>query len=192
MFLAVFALYIYYCYKKGKQDGTSDSSDTAENGQASFKSKITSSLPGCIFFVVAGIAGLVFGGKLFVNSAVSLAEAIGVSDKFIAITVLAAGTSLPELATSVVAAAKGKGQLALGNILGSNVFNILLILGCSALVTPLSTASINFVDISALLLSVILLLVFTFTGKRDKIDRGEGIVLLLCFIAYFAYLFHTL
>ena len=92
----------------------------------------------CILLIVAGIAGLAFGGKLFVNNATELARALGVSDKFIAITILAGGTSMPELATCVVAAAKKKGQLALGNIIGSNVFNILLILGGSALISPLS------------------------------------------------------
>ena len=84
--------------------------------------------------IVAGLAGLILGGQFFVNSATSIAKMIGVSDKFIAITILAGGTSMPELATCIVAAAKKKGQLALGNILGSNVFNILLILGGSALI----------------------------------------------------------
>ena len=92
----------------------------------------------CLLLIVAGIAGLAIGGKLFVNNATDLARALGVSDKFIAITILAGGTSMPELATCVVAAAKKKGQLALGNIIGSNVFNILLILGGSALISPLS------------------------------------------------------
>ena len=106
----------------------------------------------CLLLIVAGIAGLAFGGNLFVNNATELARALGVSDKFIAITILAGGTSMPELATCVVAAAKKKGQLALGNIIGSNVFNILLILGGSALISPLSFDHITYVDLLSLIM----------------------------------------
>ena len=98
---------------------------------------------------------------MFVDNATSLAKALGVSDKIIAITLLAGGTSLPELATCVVAAAKHKDALALGNILGSNVFNILLILGASAVVTPLSTIAMNLADFGVVLFSAILLWIFT-------------------------------
>ena len=139
--------------------------------------------------ILLGLAGLIIGGQLFVDNACSLARELGVSDKIIAITLLAGGTSLPELATCVVAAAKHKDQLALGNILGSNVFNILLILGCSAVVTPLSTVSMSFVDFGVLLLSSILIWLFTYTGTRNRIDRWEGALLVASFIAYFAYLF---
>ncbi|MBR0300844.1 MAG: sodium:calcium antiporter, partial [Bacteroidales bacterium] len=130
--------------------------------------------------------------ELFVRSATNLARQIGVSDKFIAVTVLAGGTSLPELATSLVAALKGRAQLALGNILGSNVFNILLILGASAVVTPLSFASVTLVDASALLLNALLLLLWAYTGRRLRIDRWEGAVMLAVFAAYYVYLFNKL
>jgi len=102
------------------------------------------------------------------------------------------GTSLPELATSLVAALKGRDQLALGNILGSNVFNILLILGSSALITPLSFASVTHIDAAVLLLSVILLLLWAYTGRRERIDRWEGGIMLLLFGAYYYYLFINL
>ena len=102
------------------------------------------------------------------------------------------GTSLPELATSLVAALKGRDQLALGNILGSNVFNILLILGSSALITPLSFASVTHIDAAVLLLSVILLLLWAYTGRRERIDRWEGGIMLLWFGAYYYYLFINL
>lgn len=105
---------------------------------------------------------------------------------------LAGGTSLPELATSIVAASKHKDQLALGNILGSNVFNILLILGCSAVITPLSFAGMNPVDAGALILSSVLLLVWAFTGRKCRIDRWEGAIMLLVFVAYYYYLFTQL
>ena len=145
-----------------------------------------------MLLILAGLAGLIAGGQLFVNSAVNIAQAAGVSEKFIAITLLAGGTSLPELATCIVAAAKRKDQLALGNILGSNVMNILLILGTSAVVTPLSLAGINIVDAIALLASMVLIWVFAYTGKRDKIDRWEGGILLLAYLAYMIFLFKKL
>ena len=137
-------------------------------------------------------AGLIFGGNLFVDSATDLARMLGVSDKFIAVTILAGGTSLPELATSLVAALKGRDQLALGNILGSNVFNILLILGTSALITPLSFASVTLVDAAVLLSSMLLLLLWAYTGSRERIDRWEGMLMLVLFGAYYYYLFINL
>lgn len=140
----------------------------------------------------AGLAGLIFGGHLFVDSATELARQLGVSDKFIAVTILAGGTSLPELATSLVAALRGKDQLALGNILGSNVFNILLILGSSALITPLSFASVTSADLLVLMLSVIVLLLWAYTGRRERIDRWEGAAMLLLFGAYYYHLFINL
>ena len=113
IFLLIFSAYLWYCFKF-------DSKDQAETGEQK-----QMKLPLAVLAVAAGLAGLIFGGELFVYSATSLARSIGVSDKFIAITVLAGGTSFPELATCIVAAAKHKDQLALGNILGSNVFNII-------------------------------------------------------------------
>ena len=182
VFLTVFILYIIYCFRTGK--------DKAE-GDAGSSEKTRSALAS-IGLVLAGLGGLVVGGRLFVDSAVNIAEALGVSRKFIAITILAGGTSLPELATCIVAAARKKDQLALGNILGSNIFNILLILGSSAVVTPLSLAGINPVDVAALALSAILVLVFAFTGHRDRLDRWEGALLLAVYAAYMGWLFYSL
>ena len=140
-------------------------------------------------YIVFGLVGLVVGGRFFVNSATSIARSLQVSDKFIAITILAGGTSLPELATCVAAAIKKKGQLALGNIIGSNVFNLLLILGGSALIHPLSFAHISFVDLGVLVLSAVLLILSEYTGIRHKIDRFDGTVFLLVWLLYFIYLF---
>ena len=145
---------------------------------------------GLLFGGPAGIiAGLIGGGRLFVNSATQIATILGVSEKFIAITILAGGTSLPELVTCVIAAAKGKGQLALGNILGSNIFNILLIIGCAAVVRPISMANMNWVDMAALLVSALFIMLIS---NRGKIDRRSGIALLCCEIAYMTYLITTL
>lgn len=180
IFLCVFALYLWDCFKN--DSGAEESESTEKN-----RSILTG-----IILAAAGLAGLIFGGKLFVNSATEVAKMLGVSDKFIAITILAGGTSLPELATSIVAVAKKKGQLALGNILGSNVFNILLILGCSGLICPLSFASMNLVDMAILLVSALLILTSAFTNKKNLIDRFDGAVLLLVYIGYMVWLFKNL
>lgn len=172
VFLILFASYIYMSFKN-------DSGTDAGAEESKIKNVCVA-----VLACAAGLAGLIFGGQLFVNNATELARAVGVSDKFIAITLLAGGTSLPELATCIVAARKGKDQLALGNILGSNVFNILLILGLSAVVTPLSFASINMVDILAVVLSVVLLWMWTYTGKKNVIDRWEGALMLAGYIIY--------
>ncbi len=178
VFLVLFAAYIIFSFKTDKPDSESESA-----------SEKTRPLWLAILMCLGGIAGLVFGGRLFVNSAVEIARMIGASEKFIAITILAAGTSLPELVTSVVAAVKGRGQLALGNILGSNVFNILLILGCSALIRPVSFAGMNLVDMGALLLSAVLIWTGVYTGRRNQIDRFDAALLLLAYLAYMGWLF---
>lgn len=181
LYLLLFAAYIYYCFKGGAGAGETEEQD--DKPVNIFRS---------VVFVLLGLAGLVFGGDLFVDSATEVAKQLGVSDKFIAVTVLAGGTSLPELATCIVAAAKGKDALALGNILGSNVFNILFILGSSGLVLPLSMASMTNVDFTMLILSVVLLLIWAFTGKRCRLDRWEAVLMLLCFAAYYIILFNRL
>lgn len=178
--LLVFSVYLFYCFKSDSKD------EFSETQQA------TLSFPKAIALTLTGLAGLIFGGDLFVDSATALARQIGVSDKFIAVTILAGGTSLPELATSLTAAIRGKEQLALGNILGSNVFNAMLILGLSSIITPLSFASMNVVDIAALILSSVLLLIWAYTGSRNRIDRWEGAAMLLCYVAYNVFLFSRL
>lgn len=141
-----------------------------------------------LLMIAGGLAALIYGGNLFVDSATEIAHQLGVSDKFIAITILAGGTSMPELATCVVAAIKKKGQLALGNIIGSNLFNILLILGGSALITPLSFRGMNYIDLGVLLLSALLLGSSLFIGRRKQVDRLDGAIFLLCWAAYMTYL----
>ncbi|MCQ2175468.1 MAG: calcium/sodium antiporter [Bacteroidales bacterium] len=175
IFLLMFAAYMYMCFKL-------DKGDTEEVKVKQLK------LFTAILMTLAGLAGLIFGGKLFVNSATDIAHSLGISDKFIAITLLAGGTSLPELATCIVAAIKGKGQLALGNILGSNIFNILLILGCSATIVPLSFGSMNYVDLGVLLLGALVVFTSAYVGKRDKIDRLDGAIFLIIEIAYLIFL----
>ena len=183
IFLALFVGYLIQSFRHDKEN------QPATENAAEAKPVKTMSLFRAIVYVLAGLAALVFGGRLFVNHAQVIARMAGLSDKFIAITVLAAGTSLPELATSCVAAAKGKGQLALGNILGSNTFNILLILGGSAVISPLSMTHINYVDYAAVLACALSLVFFVWTGKKNYIGRWQGVLLVLIQVAYFAYLF---
>ena len=180
LMLLVFSAYLFHCFKSDSKD------EFSETQQA------TLSITKSIALTLTGLAGLIFGGDLFVDSATALARQIGVSDKFIAVTILAGGTSLPELATSLVAAIKGKEQLALGNILGSNVFNAMMILGLSSVITPLSFASMTIVDIITLVLSAVLLLIWAYTGRKNRIDRREGAAMLLCYVAYNVFLFSRL
>lgn len=181
--IALFVAYMWSAFKQGK--GT-DSEEQTEEG-AKEKSVALS-----LLMIAGGLAALIFGGDKFVDSATRIAKMAGLSDKFIAITVLAGGTSMPELATCIVAAAKKRGQLALGNILGSNIFNILLILGGSALICPLSLQNINFVDAGVLLLSGILVMLSAVFFKKDEMDRADAAMMLICFAAYMGWLFYNL
>ena len=142
-----------------------------------------------VILILAGLACLVFGGRFFVNAATEIALYYNMSQKFIALTIMAAGTSLPELATSVVAALKGRGQLALGNVLGSNISNILLILGGSALIHPLSFGAMTPVDLGVVLVAAIFLLTSAYTFKSNKLDRFEAVILLLLEAGYMTWLF---
>lgn len=141
-----------------------------------------------ILLIAVGLAGLIFGGQFFVDHTVSIAERFHVSEAFISITLMAVGTSLPELATCVVAAMKGKNQLALGNVIGSNVFNIALIIGTSAVISPFEIQSISAVDMAMVMVSIVMLWLAAFTFKRRKLDRIEGVIFLLAYVGYIAYL----
>ena len=135
--------------------------------------------------VVGGLAVLVFSCDIFVDNAVIIAKSFGVSDSFISLTLIACGTSLPELAASVAAALKKNTSMALGNIVGSNIFNIALILGLCSQVSPLTSTGIGIVDFLVMIAAVLVLFVFS---KDCKISRGEGVFLFLCFVAYNWYL----
>lgn len=186
LFLLLFAAYIVYSFKNGK------AVEPESSGEEKECSPSDKTWP-AVIMVLAGLAGLVFGGDLFVDSACRIAREAGLSEKFVAITILAGGTSMPELVTCVVAASKRKGALALGNIIGSNISNILLILGTSALVCPLSFEHIKTVDLGVLILSSVALLASAWTGRKNhSIGRGDGIAFLLLFSAYMTFLFLTI
>ncbi|MGI2261076.1 calcium/sodium antiporter [Shewanella sp. GXUN23E] len=137
-------------------------------------------------FIIAGIAMLIGGGVLFVDGAVELAKAFGVSEVVIGLTIVAIGTSMPELVTSVVAAMKGESDIAIGNVVGSNLFNILGILGITALVQPVSSAGLENFDFTVMLALAVVLLPFAWTGLR--IGRREGAVMLAAYLGYIGYL----
>lgn len=185
VFLILFAAYMYLSFKTGNVGDEKEE----ESEKESTKDR---SVFVAVLMVIAGLAGLVFGGDVFVDSACRIALEAGLSDKFVAITILAGGTSMPELVTCVVAAAKNKGALALGNIIGSNISNILLILGASALACPLSFANMKVVDLGVITLSSVMLLVSAWTGRDNKISRLDGASYLLIFAAYMAYLILTI
>lgn len=141
-----------------------------------------------IVMLLGGLALLIFGGRFFTNGASDIARWLGVSEAVIGLTLVALGTSVPELATSLVAARKGQVDMAIGNVVGSNIFNLLFILGTTAVVKPIGISGITLVDYGTMLLAVVLLYLFTICFGHRKILRLEGLVLLLCYIAYNTFL----
>ena len=141
-----------------------------------------------VVFIIGGLAGLIVGGDFFVNSASSIARTLGMSEGFIGLTIVAAGTSLPELATSVAAALKKEPEIAVGNIVGSNLFNIFFILGTTATVTPIHIGGVSTLDFTMMSFAALLLYVFAVLFGQRVIKRAEGAVLFLCFVLYTAYL----
>ena len=140
----------------------------------------------CIFYIIGGIIAIIAGGDVVVDSATKIAEQFGMSENLIGLTVVAFGTSLPELVTSVVAAKKNEVDMALGNVIGSNIFNILLVLGVAAAISPVAFIMENIIDI--LVLVVMSLIVWGFAWSKQKLVRGEGIVMLLMYAAYVVYI----
>ena len=178
--LTIMALYFRMLLKQPKQtDAGSDEEETTKVFSTGMS----------IVLILVGLGCLVFGGKLFVDSATEIALYYNMSEKFIGLTIMAAGTSLPELATSAVAAIKGKGQLALGNVIGSNISNILLILGGSALINPLSFGSMTPVDLGVVITGAIFLFISAFIFKKNMLGRIEGLILLLLEAGYMTWLF---
>lgn len=141
-----------------------------------------------VLFIAGGLAGLVYGGQFFVSGASEIARSLGISESIIGLTLVAGGTSLPELATSVVAALKKNPEMAIGNVIGSNLFNIFFVLGCSATISPLNIQGITNLDLGVLIGSCVLLYIFGWFFKKRTITRIEGIAMIACYIGYTAYL----
>ena len=181
--LALFGFFMYVTLQAGLSAKKADkqaASDEPAEAQAPM-SWLRASL-----FIIIGLGCLIGGSNLFVGGATAVATELGISDAVVGLTVVAMGTSLPELATSVVAARKGNSGIAIGNALGSNVFNILLILGLTGAITPLTLQGITTLDLTMLVVSMMLLWLFSFT--KLTIERWEGALLTTIFVAYLTYL----
>lgn len=176
--IILLGIFVWYLWSSFRSDSSSDEESPIRQY----------SIVASVLMIAGGLGALIFGGRLFVNSATEIARLFGVSDKFIAITVMAAGTSMPELATCVVAALKGRGQLALGNILGSNISNILLILGGSALIAPLSFTGMTNIDLGMVLACPLIIMLSAWCFRKKSLDRLEGLILILMEIGYMYYL----
>ena len=141
-----------------------------------------------VMMIVVGLMGLALGGRWIVNGAISFAEAFGISEALIGLTIVAIGTSLPELAASAVAAYKGKTDIAVGNVVGSNIFNLLWVLGIAAIIRPIAYDSVLNIDFTVLFTLTVLLLFLIYFGKKNVLARWEGIVLLVSYVVYIIYL----
>ena len=176
--LIIFAAFMTYSVIAGKKQAALEVKEENEK-------KPISTLK-CILYVVLGLAGVIIGGELTVYGAKELALKVGLSENVVALTVVAIGTSLPELVTSIVASRKGQNDIAVGNVIGSNIFNILFILGMSATIGNIGTDMNGVIDTCVLV--GIMLVTFIFTLSRKKIGRAEGAVMILIYAAYTAYL----
>lgn len=174
--LVLFAVFMYITLKGAKENEQSMQQTSAKGGKP-FMS---------VVWIFVGLVCLVFGSNLFVDAATVIARQLGVSDAVIGLTIIAGGTSFPELATSVVSARKGQSGIAIGNVLGSNVFNILLILGITGVMSPMTLQGITTVDLTMLVVSMVMLWLFSFT--KYTLARWEGAVLTIVFIGYISYL----
>lgn len=174
--LALFLIFLYYTYgiSKAKGEATGEKIELYPTWKTAA-------------YIFGGLLGLVLGGKLIVDGSVSVAQMFGVSDHLIGLTIVAIGTSLPELATAIVAARKGQVDLAVGNVVGSNIFNILFVLGTTATITPIAYAERATQDGLMVMLVSILLFIGMFIGDRSKLDKWKGLAFVLLYIAYIAF-----
>lgn len=178
--VAICVIYMIFLIIKSKKTNISEISEDEKNIRIAKK----------IVAVILGAVGIVLGGKLVVDSATNIAYSLGMSEKLVGLTIVAMGTSLPELVTSVVAATKGENDIALGNVLGSNIFNILLILGVSSAITPIPVAQnliVDFIFLLCVSIFIFALIIFS-KGKEKKLTRIEGIVLVVLYIGYIIYI----
>ena len=179
--LSFFIIFIYY---------TGSIAARIEGMEDHAHAKLSGWLPSFLY-IILGLIGLALGGKWIVDGAVALATKFGTSESLIGLTIVAVGTSLPELATSAVAAYKHNAEIAVGNVVGSNIFNIFFVLGISAFIKPLPFQVKNNLDIAVVILSSLLLFLFMFTGKKRSLDRWEGIIFCLFYGIFVAYLVFT-
>ncbi len=178
IFLCFFTIFIYYTFSiAARVEGLEEHVPAKQYG-----------LLRSLICILAGLVGLTIGGKWIVDGAIILAKKLGMSESLIGLTIVAVGTSLPELATSAVAAYKKNVEIAVGNVVGSNIFNIFFVLGISGTIRPLPFQTKNNVDLGVVILSSLMLFFFMFTGKKHSLDRWEGVVCLILYFGYVAFL----
>lgn len=177
LLLLMFGGFLYYIYRLSKSDSAQH--EVVVNKMTGLKMAA---------LIVFGLAGLVIGGRLVVNNAIQIATVMGLSEKIIGFTIVAVGTSLPELATSVVAALRKNTSIAVGNIIGSNIFNIFLVIAVSSLVKPVTFNPVFNTDMYLLAGGTLFLFIAMFTGGHKKLDRWEAVILLLIYIGYTGWL----
>lgn len=188
--LVFFLLFMRYTFASARHPDFSGK-DAAPSG-GSGDEKPPMAVWKSVLFVLGGLAALVWGGDRFVEGASGIAQGLGVSESVIGLTIVAAGTSLPELATSVVAAVKGRPGLALGNVIGSNIFNVLMVLGMSATIRPLPFGGIGNFDLGTLLVASVLFWLFGWLFRKRTITRAEGAVMVAVYVGYVAVLISRL
>ena len=179
--LVCFVAYMgWVIVQKGK-----DPKKAIEEADDEAKSSLTGKSPWLLWIIaVISLVGLILGGNLFLDSAKNLARAWGMSEAVISITIVAVGTSLPELVTAVVAASKKNPQLVLGNVIGSNLFNLLFILGTSSTIKSMGFVNINIIDYAMMFIGAVMLYAVVFTFKKDKLDRIEGVIFFVIYVVY--------
>lgn len=177
--LVVCIIYMFILVKAAKKDSVKDEESTSEI-------KMSKN----ILLSLIGVVGIIFGGNLVVDSATNIAYALGMSEKLVGLTIVAVGTSLPELVTSIVAALKGENDIALGNVLGSNIFNLVLILGASATINPITVSGVMVIDFIILIAVTLFIGALIFFNKKEekRLGRLEGIILVGMYVAYLVYI----
>lgn len=180
--LLFFVIFLYYIFEVAKRNRVKNKEETKKQVEEVEQEQVTTSWTKNILLTLGGLIGIIFGGELVVNNAVDIALSFGMSEALVGLTIVAIGTSLPELMTSVTAALKKESEIAIGNIVGSNIFNILFVLGTTAVIHPLSIESKLIVDVLIMILLTVAVLVFSRTSF--KIGKYEGIFLVVSYILY--------
>ncbi|MEG2985207.1 MAG: calcium/sodium antiporter [Peptostreptococcaceae bacterium] len=187
VFLVLFVLFLINMIKSNinSKNNEDSSSETAIAIEASDTKAV--SLPKTIVVCIVGIVGIVFGGDLVVDSATNIATSFGMSANLVGLTIVAMGTSLPELVTSVIAVRKGETEIAIGNVIGSNIFNILLVLGLAAVIHPMTISTMALID--TVFMTAITILLYLFMKKNNSLNKNQGIIFI---VIYFAYMIYTI
>lgn len=178
MLLLIFSVFMYYIFEIARKDRTARKEEKTSSEKPLWAKQI--------FFTVLGLTAIIFGGDLVVRNSTAIAISLGMSETLVGLTIVALGTSLPELVTSVIAALKKQGEIAIGNIVGSNIFNILFVLGIASTITPLGVDSKIFLDVTVMIILTIILLVFSRT--RYKVGKIEGFILVAAYVLYTIYI----